>query len=264
MQPAFRHVPPNGPCETTAASRCAKRSSISAFPVPPPMATRSWRRMLGAYPPSERSRPRPRDGFGPQAGAALLTRRASRTNPGAGRLRSARSRRCGRSRRGKPPGGCRVWRAGLHSDGDGSMTTSDDDTVEPDEETRKRSAEERSVTAPTPADVGAEADDERNPGPRRRAPRRRDRCGPVGCCPAQPGPRPRGTDPPPSATGHSLTGTVHRGPARGARPRRPSTPEPGVAQRLVIEQRCSVCRERRPGVRWDCCARTRVRVRRMP
>ncbi|MEV8099507.1 hypothetical protein [Kitasatospora sp. NPDC085879] len=45
------------------------------------------------------------------------------------------------------------------------MTTSDDDTVEPGEETRKRSAEERSITAPTPADVRAKADDEEEPEP---------------------------------------------------------------------------------------------------
>ncbi|MER6400500.1 MULTISPECIES: hypothetical protein [unclassified Kitasatospora] len=37
--------------------------------------------------------------------------------------------------------------------------TTPDDTEEPDEETRERSAEERSIVAPTPADVRAKAED---------------------------------------------------------------------------------------------------------
>ncbi|GAA1125265.1 hypothetical protein [Kitasatospora arboriphila] len=40
------------------------------------------------------------------------------------------------------------------------MTTPDDDRAHPDEETRERSAEERSITAPTPADVRAKGGDD--------------------------------------------------------------------------------------------------------
>ncbi|MEW1913447.1 hypothetical protein AB0442_34345 [Kitasatospora sp. NPDC085895] len=40
------------------------------------------------------------------------------------------------------------------------MTTPDDDRAHPDEETRERSAEERSITAPTPADVRAKGEDD--------------------------------------------------------------------------------------------------------
>ncbi|MFJ1708116.1 hypothetical protein [Kitasatospora sp. NPDC088346] len=39
------------------------------------------------------------------------------------------------------------------------MTGSEEHTPQPDEETRERSAEERSITAPTPADVRAKAPD---------------------------------------------------------------------------------------------------------
>ncbi|MFB7503662.1 hypothetical protein [Streptomyces broussonetiae] len=41
------------------------------------------------------------------------------------------------------------------------MTTPDEnDTPQVDDETRQRSAEQRNITAPTPRDVRAEADDE--------------------------------------------------------------------------------------------------------
>ncbi|MEV8097834.1 hypothetical protein [Kitasatospora sp. NPDC085879] len=43
--------------------------------------------------------------------------------------------------------------------------THDDDTTGPDEQTRERSAEERSITAPTPADVRAKAEDDDEPEP---------------------------------------------------------------------------------------------------
>ncbi|WP_371494850.1 hypothetical protein OG871_06345 [Kitasatospora sp. NBC_00374] len=45
------------------------------------------------------------------------------------------------------------------------MTTADDHTAQPDEETRDRSAEERSIVAPTPADVRAKAEDDGNEEP---------------------------------------------------------------------------------------------------
>ncbi|GAA2752111.1 MULTISPECIES: hypothetical protein [Kitasatospora] len=40
-----------------------------------------------------------------------------------------------------------------------------DDTAEPDEKTRERSAEERSITAPTPADVRAKSHHDDEPEP---------------------------------------------------------------------------------------------------
>ncbi|MFE7594682.1 hypothetical protein ACFU6K_35285 [Kitasatospora sp. NPDC057512] len=40
------------------------------------------------------------------------------------------------------------------------MTTSDDKRTRPDEPAQERSAEERSITAPTPADVRAKAEGE--------------------------------------------------------------------------------------------------------
>ncbi|MFE9423694.1 hypothetical protein ACFYNO_12120 [Kitasatospora sp. NPDC006697] len=39
-------------------------------------------------------------------------------------------------------------------------TPQENDTPQPDEETRERSAEQRNITAPTPPDVEAKADDE--------------------------------------------------------------------------------------------------------
>ncbi|WP_181799613.1 hypothetical protein [Kitasatospora acidiphila] len=40
------------------------------------------------------------------------------------------------------------------------MNTSKDDTARDDEQVRERSAEERAITAPTPPDVRAKAEDE--------------------------------------------------------------------------------------------------------
>ena len=48
---------------------------------------------------------------------------------------------------------------------DDRNTQSDDRMARPDEETRDRSAEERSIVAPTPADVRAKAPDDQDEEP---------------------------------------------------------------------------------------------------